>query len=205
MTASSWLSLLAICALGAISPGPSLAAVMKSTVQGSRAHGLVTSISHALGIGIYAFLVAAGIAVVITETPWLFKFITYGGSAYLAWMGYKAITSTSPSLAQENHQQHKQLSLKQAAIDGFLVSFLNPKIAVFLLALFSQFVTPESTIMTKLLMAAIATLCDGIWYCMIASVAGHGKVLPALRKRATLINRLCGTLLILVALRILCM
>lgn len=203
MTASSWLSILAICVLGAISPGPSLAAVMKSTVQGSRTHGLVTSISHALGIGIYAFLVAAGIGLVITETPWLFKFITYAGSAYLVWMGYKAITASSPLI--NDQRQLQQLSLKQAAMDGFLVSFLNPKIAIFFLALFSQFVTPDSTIMTQILMASIATLCDGVWYCMIASVAGHDKVLPALRKRATLINRLCGILLILVALRILVM
>ncbi|WP_257285581.1 LysE family translocator [Endozoicomonas sp. SESOKO1] len=203
MTASSWLSILAICVLGAISPGPSLAAVMKSTVHGSRTHGLVTSISHALGIGIYAFLVAAGIGLVITETPWLFKFITYAGSAYLAWMGYKAITASSPLI--NDQRQLQQLSLKQAAMDGFLVSFLNPKIAIFFLALFSQFVTPDSTIMTQILMASIATLCDGVWYCMIASVAGHEKVLPALRKRATLINRLCGILLILVALRILVM
>ncbi|WP_419833292.1 LysE family translocator [Endozoicomonas atrinae] len=105
----------------------------------------------------------------------------------------------------DHNSLQQQLSLKQAAIDGFLVSFLNPKIAVFLLALFSQFVTPESTVMTQVLMAALATLCDGIWYCLIASVAGHGKVLPALKKRATLINRLCGILLILVALRILSM
>lgn len=204
MTASSWLSLLAICMLGAISPGPSLATVMKSTVQGSRTHGLVTALSHALGIGIYAFLVAAGIGVVITETPWLYKFITYAGSAYLAWVGYKAITSSS-SLIKEGNPLENHMSLRQAAIDGFLVSFLNPKIAVFFLALFSQFVTPQSTIMTQISMASIATLCDGIWYCMIASVAGHGKVLPALKKRATLINRLCGALLILVALRILLM
>ena len=204
MSASSWLSILAICVLGAISPGPSLAAVMKSTVQGSRTHGLVTSVCHALGIGIYAFLVATGIGVVITETPWLFKCITYAGSAYLAWMGYRAITSSS-SLINDQHQLQQQLSLKQAAIDGFLVSFLNPKIAVFFLALFSQFVTPDSTVMTQILMASTVTLCDGVWYCLIASVAGHGKVLPVLRKRATLINRLCGILLILVAIRILFM
>ncbi|WP_257263612.1 LysE family translocator [Endozoicomonas sp. ONNA2] len=201
MTASSWLSILAVCVLGAITPGPSLAAVMKSTVQGSRVHGLVTSISHALGIGIYAFMVAAGIGVVITETPWLYKFITYAGSAYLIWMGYKAIISTSSLI--NDHGQLQQLSLKQAAIDGFLVSFLNPKIAVFFLALFSQFVTPDSTVLTQILMASTATLCDGVWYCLIASVAGHEKVLPALRKRATLINRVCGILLIMVALPIL--
>lgn len=50
MSASSWFSLLAICALGAISPGPSLAAVMKSTIQGSRFHGIVTALAHAFGI-----------------------------------------------------------------------------------------------------------------------------------------------------------
>ncbi|WP_299725821.1 LysE family translocator [uncultured Endozoicomonas sp.] len=203
MSASSWLSLLAICALGAMSPGPSLAAVMKSTVQGSRAHGLVTAVSHALGVGIYAFLVTAGIGIIITETPWLFHFITWGGAAYLAWMGFKAITSSS-SLVNET-QRTNALSIKQAAMDGFMVSFLNPKIIVFFLALFSQFVTPQSTLTTQLLMALLATLCDGIWYCIVASIAGHGRVLPTLKKRAALINRLCGALLILVALRILVM
>ena len=202
MTVSSWLSLITICMLGAISPGPSLAAVIKNTIQGSRTHGLVTSISHAAGIGIYAFLVTAGIGIVITETPWLYQFITYAGSVYLAWMGYKAITSSS-SLIKEDQQLQQQPSLKQAAIDGFLISFLNPSIAVFLLALFSQFVTPESMVITRILMASVATLCDGIWYGMVASIAGRGKVLPTLRKKATLINRFCGILLILVALRIL--
>ena len=76
MTASAWLSLLAICVLGAISPGPTLAAVMKSTVQGSKAHGLATAVAHAVAVGIYAFSVAAGIGVVITESPALFKGVT---------------------------------------------------------------------------------------------------------------------------------
>ena len=93
MTPSAWLSLFAICALGAISPGPSLATVMKSTVQGSKTHGLTTAIAHALGVGIYAFLVAAGIGVVITESPLLFKSITWGGAAYLMWLGIKSIQS----------------------------------------------------------------------------------------------------------------
>lgn len=201
MTASAWLSLLAICVLGAISPGPTLAAVMKSTVQGSKAHGLATAVAHAVAVGIYAFSVAAGIGVVITESPALFKGVTWSGAAYLVWLGIKSIRSQASLLNGTNFSS--SLSLKQAAIDGFLVAFLNPKIAVFLLALFSQFVTPQTTLTTQTLMALMATLCDGIWYCTVASVAGHDKVLPFLRKKAALINRLCGGLLILVALRIL--
>ena len=205
MSASSWLSLLAVCILGAISPGPSLAAVIKSTLQGSRNHGLITAITHAAGIGIYAFLVATGMAVVITQTPWLFKLMTWLGAAYLAWLGYKAIRSSGTFIGDVSKEHSSSLSRRQAALDGFLISFLNPKIAVFFLALFSQFVTPETTLTTQLLMALMATLCDGIWYCLIAGVAGHASILPAIRKRATLISRLCGGLLILVALRILMM
>lgn len=201
MSISSWLSLLAICALGAVSPGPSLAAVMKSTLQGSRFHGIITAVTHALGIGLYAFLVAAGLAVIITETPWLFKTITYVGAVYLAWLGYQSITAKT-SLTTEQEGKTSSLTLQQSAIDGFLIAFLNPKIAVFFLALFSQFVTGESTLTTKLLMALIATLCDGIWYVIVACIIGHPRVLPALRKYASLINRLCGGLLIIVALRI---
>ena len=175
---------------------------MKSTIQGSRYHGIITAVSHAFGIGLYAFLVAAGIAVVITETPLLFNIMTYAGAAYLAWLGYKAITSKA-SLVSEQGKVREELPVKQAAIDGFLIAFLNPKIAVFFLALFSQFVTKDSTVTTQLLMALLATLCDGLWYVIIACIAGHGKVLPALRKHAVLVNRLCGSLLIIVALRIL--
>ena len=204
MALSSWLSLFVVCVLGAISPGPSLAAVMKSTVQGSKLHGIVTALAHAVGIGIYAFLVAAGLAVVITETPWLFKILTYSGAGYLAWLGYKSISSKSV-VFDNLKPKASTLSLRQAAIDGFLISFLNPKIAVFFLALFSQFVTPGSSFATKLLMALLATLCDGIWYCLIACIAGHDKILPALRRNAGVVNKLCGFLLIAVALRILTM
>ena len=201
MTLSAWLSLFAICAFGAISPGPSLATVMKSTIQGSKTHGLTTAIAHAAGVGIYAFLVAAGIGVVITESAFLFKSFTWGGAAYLAWLGIKSLGSHASLSDATNFSS--SLTLKQAALDGFLVSFLNPKLAVFFLALFSQFVTPQSSLGTQTLMALMATMCDGIWYCIVASVAGHDTVLPLLRKKAVLINRLCGSLLILVALRIL--
>ncbi len=165
-------------------------------------HGIISAISHALGIGIYAFLVAVGLAVVITETPWLFKLMTYGGAAFLAWTGYKAFTSSS-SVITGNNKPTSNISIRQAALDGFLISILNPKIVVFFLALFSQFVTPESTLTTQFLMALLATLCDGIWYCIVAAIAGHGRVLPVLRRKAQLINRISGTVLIIVAFRIL--
>ena len=48
-----WLSLAAVCAMGAMSPGPSLAMVLRHTLGGGRAPGVIAGVSHALGVGFY--------------------------------------------------------------------------------------------------------------------------------------------------------
>lgn len=69
MTFSIWLSLLMICMLGAMSPGPSLAVVAKHSLAGGRLHGVVTSWAHAAGVGVYALVTLLGLAVVLKQSP----------------------------------------------------------------------------------------------------------------------------------------
>ena len=87
MEMTSWLALAAICVMGAISPGPSLALIIRNTVQGGQGHGVATALGHGLGVGIYALITALGLAILITQTPLLFDLIRYGGAAFLAWLG----------------------------------------------------------------------------------------------------------------------
>ncbi len=87
MTVTTWMSLIAICILGAMSPGPSLVMVARHTLRGGRLHGIVTCWSHAVGIGIYALLTILGLAVLIQQSPMLFKILTFGGAFYLAIWG----------------------------------------------------------------------------------------------------------------------
>ena len=61
MTLTTWLSLLAISALGAMSPGPSLAMVVKHSLAGGRTNGIATAWAHASGIAIYAFITLIGL------------------------------------------------------------------------------------------------------------------------------------------------
>ena len=80
MTFTIWLSLFTVCLLGAMSPGPSLAMVAKHSLAGGRANGLATAWAHALGIGIYAFITLIGLAVVLHQSPLLFKTISYAST-----------------------------------------------------------------------------------------------------------------------------
>ena len=194
MTLTAWLSLLAICCLGAMSPGPSLAVVLKQTVGNSRRHGLAASWLHAAGVGLWAFATISGLAILVEQSEIAFKIITWLGAGYLAWIGVKAIRAgRSGNLEVESTEKGTILS---AGFEGAMISVLNPKLAIFFIALFSQFISPDAGIVDQLIMTATAALVDGIWYSIVALLLSHGPVLKALQRRSQLVNRLTGGILI---------
>ena len=134
MELTTWFSIVAICCLGAISPGPSLAVVLRHSVGNSRIHGVYTAVSHALGVGIWAALTIQGLALVVASSPQAFQLITWGGAAYLGWLGFKAITHRGGGAFDAGNAD--RVSYWRAALDGLMISLLNPKLAIFFIALF---------------------------------------------------------------------
>ncbi|EGR2797340.1 lysine transporter LysE [Vibrio navarrensis] len=200
MTLTVWLSLFTICILGAMSPGPSLAIVAKHALAGGRKNGLATSWAHAFGIGIYAFVTLIGLAVVLQQSPLLFKTISYAGAAYLAYLGVNALRSKGGVAAKL--ESGEQTSVWQSAKEGFLISILSPKIALFFIALFSQFVALGNELSNQVIIVATPFIVDGLWYTFITIVLSSSKVVDKIRAKAQLIDRLSGVVLILLALRV---
>ncbi len=201
MTLSIWFSLFTICLLGAMSPGPSLAIVMKHSLAGSRLNGLATAWAHAAGIGVYALISLLGLAVVFHQLPMLFKAISYAGAAYLAYLGFNALRSKGG--IAEKMQLGNAVSVFQSAKEGFLISILSPKIALFFAALFSPFVAEVSGLTEKTLMVATPFLVDGLWYTLMTLLLSSPLLLERLRRNAVIIDRLSGVMLMLLALHIL--
>jgi threonine/homoserine/homoserine lactone efflux protein len=200
MTLTTWFSLVAICCLGAMSPGPSLAVVLRHTVSNGRAHGIATALSHAIGVALWALLTVWGLAVVVVEWPLMYKFLTYAGAGYLMWMGIKALRSSG---AGPMDVEQVSAPISAAARDGLMVSLLNPKLAFFFIALFSQFVSAELVLADKLIMTGTASVIDAVWYIIIAVALSHSKVLDKLQKRSATIDKISGAILIALALRVL--
>lgn len=200
MTFTIWLSLFTICILGAMSPGPSLAMVAKHSLAGGRLNGLATAWAHAFGIGIYAFVTLIGLAVVLQQSPLLFKSISYAGAAYLAYLGYNAIRSKGGVAARL--ESGEQTSVWQSAKEGFLISLLSPKIALFFIALFSQFVAVGDSITAKGLIVLTPLVVDGLWYTLITFLLSSPRLIDKIRSKALLIDRLSGVVLILLAARV---
>lgn len=95
-----------------------------------RRNGLATAWAHACGIGLYALFTILGLAILLHKFPMVFKGITYAGAAYLAWLGFNALRSKGG--IAERLESGKTCSVAQSAKEGFLISILSPKIAIFL-------------------------------------------------------------------------
>ena len=200
MPLSLWLSMSLICFLGAMSPGPSLTVVVQNTLSGGRLQGVITGISHSFGIVIWAGLTAGGIGLLITQQPDLFKGMRYAGAAFLVYLGIRSLrgaAGTANALQSSNN-----VPSTSAARDGFLIAILNPKIALFFLALFSQFVRPEAGMGEKVIMALTAGGIDALWYIIVALLLSHSVILDRLRARARFLDRLFGLILIGLAIRV---
>ncbi len=193
-----WLSLASVCLLGAMSPGPSLAVVVRHTLSGGSSAGIQASLAHGAGVALYAAVVVSGLGLLITASPLLFQSLQWAGAGFLAYLGVQSLRSSAEGAASGHGEQGSGNPL----VHGFSIALFNPKIAVFFLALFSQFLDPAASLAERTGMAALMGSIDAAWYCLMACLVGHPRWLPRLQTARLTIDRVFGVILILLALRI---
>ena len=148
----------------------------------------------------WAFATISGLALIVAQSPLIFQLITWGGAAYLAWIGINALRAGKSSALQV--EQATPVSIWQAGLEGAMISILNPKLAIFFIALFSQFISPDASILERTIMTTTAALVDGIWYSLVALVLSQSTILNLLQKQSQWVNRLTGGILIALAVRV---
>ena len=196
-----WLSLAFVCMIGAMSPGPSLAVVLRHSIYNSAAHGITASISHGIGVGLYAGLSLAGLASLINHFPMVYAILVYGGAGYLAFMGIRILRSQSSGIAVA--EQSTKGSFIQAAQDGFAIAFLNHKLAILFVALFSQFIDPDSmTLMVAIIMCSTVLVIDTAWYFFVAIGTAKAREKFDLTKKQAVIDKVLGLTFIFLALQV---
>ena len=199
MDLTQWSQLALICVMGAMSPGPSLAVILRNSVSGGRQQGIMTGIGHGLGITFYALFAVAGLATMFKTIPHFFLVAQITGSIYLIWLGSKSILNSLSKEQSTNENEHSQVTGKQGFIEGFLIAFLNPKIAAWLLALFSQFVQAEASFQEQIVLVSTVGGIDTAWYCLVAVLVSSGGLVEGLKRNAKRIDLGMGILLILLA------
>ena len=200
MEPSAWAALAIVFALGAMSPGPSLAVVLRNTMTGGRSQGIYTGIGHGSGFGIYAFLAALGIATALSANEHVEQVLRGGGVVILLWLGTTFLRHAMAERGDEQDQAEQHApSDRIGFIQGFSIALLNPKIMAWMLALYSPFIEADFPMETLIGMGLLGMSIDGAWYVTVATVLTTGDRAERLKSNAHLIDGAMGVLMFLFA------
>ena len=177
-----------VLTLGAISPGPSLAVLIRNTVEGGKRRGVACGVGHGIGFGIYAFIAVTGIAQLKASASGAADILEIIGGLFLLLLAGLMLRGSS---GEDTHQSPG----RRGFAEGFLIAFLNPKILAFLLAIFSQFVQPDFTWGERTIVAGIAMCIDGGWYVLVALTISGTPLLTKIEENARQVELAMGILL----------
>lgn len=143
---ASWETLVAFATLTilvAYFPGPALLYTAAQTIAHGRRAGFMAMLGIHLGCYLHVFAAAFGLSAVFRHVPELYVAVKLAGAFYLVWLGIGMIRA---KLAQGNAPLTPAKTARRALIDSFIVEVLNPKVALFFIALLPQFVDPAGSL-----------------------------------------------------------
>ena len=165
-----WLFAFAVMLL-ALTPGPVWVYLLSRTLTQGRRAGYFSLLGVAAGVVVHVLLAALGITVVLLAVPFAFDAIKLAGAAYLLWLAINTLRGGGISFTpQPLDPVPDRVLFRQAMI----AALLNPKVAVFYLSLFPQFVEPAAgpvfaqSLLLGVVHLAVSTVVDGL----LVTVAG---------------------------------
>jgi threonine/homoserine/homoserine lactone efflux protein len=134
-------SYLAVVSVLMLTPGPDMLFVLASGIRGGSRAGFVAAVGVAVGETVHLLAAAAGLAAVFRAAPALYHLVRFAGAAYLLWLGLRTLCARGGDGMAEG--RGGAASTRRAFWRGLLTNVLNPKMALFTLALLPQFVDPS--------------------------------------------------------------
>ena len=194
-----FLKIFSVCLLGAMSPGPSMVVVINNAIFKNRYHGILTSLGHGIGIGIYALFAVLGIGLVIKTNLFAFSVIKIISIIFLIYLGFKSITN------QDELDFDKKV-LKDGItsfFQGLSISLLNPKIFIWFVAIYSQFMSIENDIILNTYLILTAGIVDATWYIILTLLVTSSLALRFIKSKSFLLQTFVGYVFILIGLLLL--
>ena len=194
MTFFLWSQFALVCLLGAMSPGPSLALIIRNSINFNRMSGIIASIAHGLGICVYATVTIIVLEFILRNSETIFFVIQICGSLFLIILGLTFIFKKNNENQNDTYQIHSN-----SFAQGFMIAIINPKILIWFTAIYSQFIDINATFLNKTILVLTPTIIDAIWYSLVAIlVTGYG-LKEILNKNKFMIQKIIGILLIIIA------
>ncbi|MAD40975.1 MAG: homoserine lactone transporter [Arcobacter sp.] len=198
-----------ISALLVVSPGPNGILIIQTMSASTKKFAYI----NILGLVVATFLHGAfsifGLSALVLQSSELFMAVKLIGAAYLLYIGTKAIYSSfKKKEISENSSRttikKKEGSIKNSFIEGFLTQLLNPKVSMFYLAAFPQFIDfKNAAYFDAFVLVSIHTFFIAIWFYTFANFLVKIKQVSSNSKIGIYIQRITGAIFIFFAVMLL--
>lgn len=174
-----------LAALLTISPGADTMLVIRSVISRGPTAGLLTTAGICSGLFVHASLSAAGLSLILLKSALAFEILKTAGACYLLYLGIQSIRQLFKKGAAEDPIHtgvagNGKKSARRSFMEGMLNNVLNPKAAVFYLALLPQFIGPDDPVFLKsLMLAGIHFIMGIIWLSAISLFLGKMRLFLA--------------------------
>jgi threonine/homoserine/homoserine lactone efflux protein len=186
------------------SPGPAMALIVRrAAVHGWRA-AVPTVLGVELGLYLWALAAAAGFAALVAASQTAFVVLKVVGAGVLLWLGLRAWRSAwrgaEPAGQSSGPDGRGRV---RAFVDGVVVQLANPKLEIFMIAFYPQFVPADRPLFaTTAALALLQVLIETVFYTGLAYVVGRAGATfrsSAVRRR---LDALLGTVLVGLGVRV---
>ena len=201
-TELAWFALVALALV--LTPGPNMIYCISRTLCQGRAAGMVSLGGVALGFVVHLLGAAFGLSALLLAAPVAFTAIKVAGALYLLWLAWQAVKPGGLSPFETRTLPHDPP--RKLFLMGFMTNLLNPKVAMFYLSFFPQFLHPErgelllQSLTLGLVQISVSTSVNTVLICFAAAIAGFlNRNISWMRVQ----RYVMGTVLGLLALRLL--
>ena len=195
-----WLFIATAIAL-IITPGQDTFFILGRSLSGGRGDGIAAAMGVSAGTVVHTLLAALGLSALLATSPYAFMVVKFAGAAYLMYIGVRALLSRANGMPGEveGPAQSANRRLWASFRQGMLTNLLNPKVALFFLALLPQFIDAASPYKVAAFIAlGLSFVAMGAAWCVMLAVAA-ARLRGAFLRRpsmATVMNRVAGTMFI---------
>ena len=188
MTLFTFVQVFTVCLLGAMSPGPSMAVVINNAIFKGRHNGILTSIGHGIGISVYATFAVLGLGLILKTNIFIFEGLKILSIIFLIFIGVKSILNKEKISLEKKNLKENTVSFLQ----GFSISILNPKIFVWFIAIYSQFMSVNNETIFNIYLVSIAGIIDACWYIVLTLAVTTASALSFFKTKLVLIQKIQG-------------
>jgi threonine/homoserine/homoserine lactone efflux protein len=200
------LTFIPVAALLSITPGAATALVVRNAARGGRRHAFFTTSGNSIGVLAWGCFAAVGVATVVATSTAVFDAVKLAGAVVLVLIGLRSLSGRRDPVDGEaagSPRAQRAVSSRAALREGLLTSVANPKLAVFFVALFPQFIPRGAPVLpSALAMALVIVAVDLLWYSTLALLVARVRnafVAGGWGRRA---ERLTGAVLIGLGIRL---